>query len=406
MGMDIYYSETPSVTLLLTKLKMSNDLTAIDSSPGFYFKMSYQFLKQTDAIVRYGSDDEQKFTGIRSSSSLCHVIFPACDKKPCYIQSPNFPGLYPRNTTCYYHVTQNQVPSGNSNTTALITLRQRRPQLINVKSAKQPLDTEERHLKLYDDCYYVGDYVRVYDGNSTKSPVLLTFCRGASLPDITSSGSSLLIEFTTSPYDSPSHDYPWKYISGFELVAETKFVSKTLHVGSSCYQILTLQKNSTGWISAPLHSITPNTSCVWDFRGPPGYIVWIVFARYARDTQVRRHHTTLCEARITIQDGSSGSNNTSLTSHCRDTLPKTCDRIARLVHGNSTVPPCGPYESYITQGEQASITQEYGEGSLVTKVRFLAMYEFIDARQVGEKRFSPCSRLIRNEGGPGPHKLS
>lgn len=381
---------------------MDNDLTAIDSFSGFYFLMSFKFLKQTEAIVRYGSKDKQKFTGIKSTTSLCHVMFPACDVKPCYIQSPNFPGMYPRNTTCYYHIVQRQVPFGKR---ALITLRQRRPQLINVRSSKQPLDTEERHLKLYDDCYYVGDYVRVYDGNSTESPVLITFCKGAALPDITSSSSSLLIEFTTSPYDSPNHDSPWKYISGFELVARTKYVSKLKYSGKSCYQYLTPKKNSTGWISAPVHSITPNTSCVWDFRGPPGYIIWIMFARYARATQVRQLHTTLCEARLTIKDGSAQANGTSTTSHCRDTLPKTCDRVSRLANINTTIPPCTLYESYVTLGEQATITQEYGEGSLVTKVRFLAMYEFVDVRQEGEERFSPCSRLIKNDGVPGPHKI-
>lgn len=381
---------------------MDNDLTAIDSFPGFYFKMAYKFIRQTDAIVRYGSPEELKFTGIRSSSSPCHVRFPGCDTKLCYIQSPNFPGLYPRNTTCYYHITQNQAPVGKR---ALITLYQRRAQLINVKSSKQPLDTEERHLKLYDDCYYVGDYVRVYDGNSTKSPVLLTFCRGAALPEITSSGPSLLIEFTTSPYDSPNHESPWKYLNGFELVAKTKFVSRTDNVGSSCHQMITPQNNSSGWISAPLHSVTPNTTCLWEFRGRPGHVIWIIFARYARNTQVRRHHITLCEARITIRDGSIGANDTDLASHCRDTLPRTCDRIGRLIHDNTTVPPCGYYESYVTQGEQAVIMQEYGEGSLVTKIRFLAKYEFVDARQVGEKRFSPCSRLIFNDDVIGPHRL-
>ncbi|XP_018025547.2 uncharacterized protein LOC108681078 [Hyalella azteca] len=402
VGLDIYYSETPSVTLLLTRLRMDNDLTAIDSFSGFYFKMAYKFIRQSDAIVRYGTPDKQKFTGVRSSSSMCHFMFPACDVKPCYVQSPNFPGLYPRNTTCYYHITQTQIPFGKK---ALISLRQRRAHLINVKSSKQPLDTEERHLKLYDDCYYVGDYVRIYDGNSTKSPVLLTFCRGAELPEIISSGASLLIEFTTSPYDSPSHESPWKYVSGFELVVKTKYVSK-FSSGNTCYQILTPQKNSTGWISAPDHSVTPNTTCVWDFRGPPGYVIWIIFARYARETQVRRHHTTLCESRLTIQDGSLGANKTNLASHCRDTVPRTCDRIARLAHSNTTVPPCGPYESYVTHGEQASITQEFGEGSLVTKVKFLATYEFVDARQAGEERFSPCSRVIYSNGTAKSHKLS
>ena len=400
VGLDIFYSETPSVSLLLTRLKLDNDLTAIDSVTGFYFRMSYQFLRQNDAIVRYGQKDKQKFTGLRNSNSACDIIFAGCDSRPCYIQSPNFPGLYPRNITCYYHIIQNQVPNDKR---AVITLQQRRPQLINVKSSKQPLDTEKRTLKLYDDCYYVGDYVRVYDGNSTKSPVLVTFCRGGRLPDITSSRSSLLIEFTTSPYDSPTHEFPWKFVSGFELVARTVLIDKK-QIGNACNQIISPQVNSTGWISNPIHSIPPNTSCSWGFKAPPGYMIWIIFAGYIRETQVTRHQTKLCEARLTIE-GISGANSTAMASHCRDTVPKTCARIVRLENENNTVPACGPRESYVTHGSEATISQEYGEGSLVTKVKFLARYEFIDARQEGEKRFLPCSRIIRSSGTKGVHKL-
>lgn len=40
------------------------------------------------------------------SGTHCSRIFSDCDKKPCRLQSPNFPGIYPRNLTCYYAVRQ------------------------------------------------------------------------------------------------------------------------------------------------------------------------------------------------------------------------------------------------------------------------------------------------------------
>lgn len=38
--------------------------------------------------------------------TYCSRIFSNCDKKICRLQSPNFPGTYPRNLTCYYAVRQ------------------------------------------------------------------------------------------------------------------------------------------------------------------------------------------------------------------------------------------------------------------------------------------------------------
>jgi hypothetical protein len=41
--------------------------------------------------------------------TYCSRIYSDCDRKPCRLQSPNFPGVYPRNVTCYYAVRQHEV---------------------------------------------------------------------------------------------------------------------------------------------------------------------------------------------------------------------------------------------------------------------------------------------------------
>lgn len=55
------------------------------------------------------------------SGTYCSRIFSDCDRRACRLQSPNFPGVYPRNLTCYYAVRQHDVPPGKH---ALITVRQ------------------------------------------------------------------------------------------------------------------------------------------------------------------------------------------------------------------------------------------------------------------------------------------
>lgn len=63
----------------------------------------------------------------------------------------------------------------------------------------------------------VQDYLTVYDGGSKDSPVLVRMCGGDAVPEIVSSGPRMLLEFHTSPFDSPFHPAPLSYLPGFEL---------------------------------------------------------------------------------------------------------------------------------------------------------------------------------------------
>ncbi|XP_042893108.1 uncharacterized protein LOC122267168 [Penaeus japonicus] len=392
VGLEMYYSETPSVSVIITRLPTDNDLTALDAFSSFYFKMSYKFLRRESAVVRYGKPSEPKYLGLRDSTTVCNALFTNCDTRPCYVQSPNFPGMYPRNTTCYYHLSQTRLMEGKR---AVIALSQDDGRLVHVKSAVQSHDTTERHLKLYEECYYVGDYVRVYDGPSTTSPVLITFCRGANVPEIVSSGPYMLIEFTTSPYDCPHHEMPWTHVAGFELKAETRFTGET-NLGEDCHMEIRSSANRTGWLEGLAHSVPPNTTCVWQFLGEPGQIVWITFAQYKTHTQVKKLQTKYCSTKLTVNDGV-WPDGDEIACHCHDNEPRACDRARRLLD-DSNVRPCGKNESYISSGRNLSISQLFGDGSVVTKVTFLLRYEFIDQIQAGEWAGDPCTRVIRSDG--------
>lgn len=57
------------------------------------------------------------YLGELISGTYCSRIFSDCDKKHCRLQSPNFPGVYPRNLTCYYAVRQHEIPPRKYSTT-------------------------------------------------------------------------------------------------------------------------------------------------------------------------------------------------------------------------------------------------------------------------------------------------
>lgn len=50
--------------------------------------------------------NEKYYLGDLIPGTYCSRIYSDCNKKHCRLQSPNFPGTYPRNLTCYYAVRQ------------------------------------------------------------------------------------------------------------------------------------------------------------------------------------------------------------------------------------------------------------------------------------------------------------
>lgn len=196
------------------------------------------------------------FLGDLIPGTYCSRIYSDCHSKICKLQSPNFPGVYPRNLTCYYAVRQNQVPPGKH---ALIGVRQTQGQLVAIRSRaslygrsqqQQPSIAPKRELKVrntplgftapsnaslsqvWEDCDEVQDYVTVYDGYTTRDPILLKFCgNGEPVPETISSGPELLVEFTTSPYGTFLYPNPSQSLHGFQLEVKVRMDDRRQDTG-------------------------------------------------------------------------------------------------------------------------------------------------------------------------------
>lgn len=75
--------------------------------------------------------NESFYMGDLMEGTYCSRIFSNCDKKRCVLQSPNYPGLYPRNLTCYYAIRQHAIPYGHQ---ALISITQPYSRLVSIKT--------------------------------------------------------------------------------------------------------------------------------------------------------------------------------------------------------------------------------------------------------------------------------
>ncbi|KAK7595221.1 hypothetical protein V9T40_001654 [Parthenolecanium corni] len=115
----------------------------------------------------------------------------------CALASPGFPGLYPSNVTCRYHITMSSLRT-------------------QVKLIFITLSLPHNHC--------ATDYINVYQGPSSNSPLLATLCSNEK-QELIFSGPNLLLEFK-SGVSLPPFDY-----NGF--VAQLEFIDRSSTTESS-----------------------------------------------------------------------------------------------------------------------------------------------------------------------------
>jgi hypothetical protein len=101
-GRASYYSETSTVTASIR-------LFAAPSNVPFEFRLRYHFVSRLEAIARLGSPEAPIERGSPVPGTYCSRNFYECYQKTCRLQSPNYPGEYPRNATCLITLRQKEV---------------------------------------------------------------------------------------------------------------------------------------------------------------------------------------------------------------------------------------------------------------------------------------------------------
>ncbi|XP_053648958.2 uncharacterized protein [Cherax quadricarinatus] len=414
-GHNVYYSETSAVTVMLrvfNRLEEDPQANPAAFSPqeSIMLRISYRFFRKERAVLRYGAPYNPSYRGEDIPNSFCDKNFENCDKKNCKIQSPNYPGLYPRNLTCHYHVRQTRVPDGKL---PLIRIYQRNPHLIYIKDRNAPHLSRERQMRVGSACHVLHDYLVAFDGSSTRAAVLATLCKGgAPLSGITSSGPDLFLVFHASPFDFPFQDSPRRRTFGFELDVEVEFVDResTAYVrrGGTCDYMVSSRGQRSGYLQAPAHSLLPNTTCTWRLLAASSEVVWLYFVHYRHVVHAEMPPPAHCSNTLTILDGDptgshipehiygfdlfQQSNNlsgqvdntstpTRLGKFCR---PERLPRVCSGVHAPGPhAAPCSPAESYVSKSSALTLSLRYAAGTAPAHVEFLARYEFVDKRQWG-----------------------
>lgn len=185
-------------------------------------------------------------------------------------------------------------------------------------------------------------------------------------------------------------------------------------------------RGRSGNVLSPRHTLPPNTTCTYRFRGKPGDLVWLYFVSYSHQlltdnnepaaTSVPLGHnspmstsnqspnlTNSCSTRLRIWDGGGTDSDVLLADHCDMETPRLCDHTS-LSNLTRVTRPCSPLESYVSTGPDLTMRHFSEDGTALHPTTFRLKYEFVDTRMGGEPWAGrrgeepppqPCSRVFR-----------
>ncbi|KAL6424082.1 hypothetical protein ACFW04_009759 [Cataglyphis niger] len=390
-GRASYYSETSTVTASIR-------LFHAPSTVPFEFRLRFRFVSRNEAVARLGKPELPVERGSPVPGTYCSRNFYECHLKQCRLQSPNYPGEYPRNASCLITVRQKEVPTCKH---AMISVKSTSAGPVGLNAA---INTS---LSVWQDCPPERDRLIFRDGARTEDPVLLVYC-GGPLPQITARGPAMQVEFRSSPVAIPLG------ASSLRLELELRVVyvdSDGLDYAKGaqgCHFFVNgtgVGAKRSGTIRAPLHALPPGSSCTWNIKGAIGDRVWIYFSSYSqRDLTGNGENNAsagqdstplslLCAVKLIFWDGAPNTGQPMATL-CDDT-PKLCAHAA-LRNVTRSTRPCTKDESYLTAAPSLTLRMETVLGTALHPINFHARYEFVSTLQSGEPwGDGVCSRVWR-----------
>ncbi|KAG8230960.1 hypothetical protein J437_LFUL003918, partial [Ladona fulva] len=251
----------------------------------------------------------------------------------CVLASPGHPGVYPPNRRCKYLVT-----------TSSIRTR------VNL--------TFTSLLLPYNHCE--TDYIAVYKGSTTSSPLLTKIC-GSRKSQVEYSGPNMLIEFSSGP-PIPPYDYNG-FVARLEFIEvpeETTITETSVRAPTKTTEPgLLMDENSSmprripntvcdfiyfgnatrsghfdsrtkGWLQIPSEPHSPSSSptpitCKLVFYGRNSDVVHISLFNYDL-------RAASCESSIEVFDGKMGKNGKCIQKICSPVTRYARDQSGRVAH--------------------------------------------------------------------------
>ncbi|XP_037780104.1 uncharacterized protein LOC119576470 [Penaeus monodon] len=200
------------------------------------FLASYKFFNGSKYVV-----------GDPSPDTLCGFVIHSGLQKQGQFMTPTYPGVYPKNITCFY-------------------------KFIGKKGQRVRLEFRDFDL-FYGGSHCPFDQIKMFDGPDHISPLIGTYCGQQRNLVIFSSGSTLLLTFSTLQRIADTQNRGFMGIFNFsESYVKLDFIKtkEAEHIrGTECDQRILSKKESNGTVYSPNYPFPyhPNIVCRYFIYG-------------------------------------------------------------------------------------------------------------------------------------------
>ncbi|XP_067005559.2 uncharacterized protein [Anabrus simplex] len=329
-----------------------------------YFSFDSRAEQQFEVYLRYGQHPElyPNRRGEVVSGSYCERVFRDCRLQTCYVQSPAYPGVYPRGLHCRYHL----------NTRLPFIKLYIENEEFNIDGQRcenimtcpmRPISSGAQH------CPY--DYIKIYDGKDEGSPVIGIFCGMGKFPySIIGTSEDLFVEFVSSlagPLLNTGFHFNVGNWPGHVETAGSR--------NGTCDWVLTSEDlassgDSEGIFLSVAHWYPPHTSCTYLMQGQKDEVVRLYFPSF----RINR-----IESPILLFDGDCGESLTLYDASWPDDsrIIKTfCDTFSRAMEKHD----------FVSTGNALFVRFESKTGSYSgSSLYYWAHYDFFNNTQYGER---------------------
>ncbi|KAH8354886.1 hypothetical protein KR093_000326, partial [Drosophila rubida] len=239
-----------------------------------YFTFDSRAEQQTEVYLRYGQHPElyPNRRGEVVQGSYCEREYRDCRLQTCYVQSPAYPGLYPRALNCRYklHTRQPYIKLYLQNEQFAVDGQR----CENVMTCPiRPIGSGNEH------CPY--DWLAVYDGRDEHSPLIGKFCGLGKFPfSIIGTSQYMYVEFVTSPAGPLLNTGFHFNVGNWPGHVETAGIKHGVCDWLLSSDSLKDSSASEGIFLSIAHWYPPNTSCSYHIKGHPGEIVRLYFPSF------------------------------------------------------------------------------------------------------------------------------
>ncbi|XP_061712903.1 uncharacterized protein LOC133521832 [Cydia pomonella] len=239
-----------------------------------YFSFDSRAEQQFEVYLRYGQHPElyPNRRGEVVAGSYCERVFRDCRLQTCYVQSAAYPGVYPRNLHCRYHL--------NTRLPYIKLYIENEEFNIDGQRCENIMTCPMRPITSgAENCPY--DYIKIYDGKDESAFVIGTFCGMGKFPySIIGTSQDLFVEFVSSPA-GPLLNTGFHFNVGNwpgHVEAPGSKVGK-------CDWLLTAESlkksgDTEGIFLSVAHWYPPHTSCTYLMQGLPGQVVRLYFPSF------------------------------------------------------------------------------------------------------------------------------